>query len=296
MRKNYILAIVFLIVSTNLFGQEFGAVGTEWYYSEHAGGACPGNCEYLHLQSISDTVIDGITVNKITQTYYKHNGDTALLNPIYIYEQSDTVFLYNFSNSKFQTLYIFNGNQGDTLKLDSPPDDMEWTEPTYRLVIDTVITVEVDGIQLKKYGITPLDDYQFWNGNYFMDRVGGLDWFFPRAAIIPEAGGPIRCYIDSQIDTSFQTVDCDYRLISSIFELENKFGVKVYPIPTSGQIVIESEMLVKTIKLFDMSGRLKETTANLYVDISDFATGQYIMTITFVNGQSVNVKVAKNTR
>ena len=40
MRKNFILAIVFLIVSTNLYGQEFGKIGTEWYYSEHAVGSC----------------------------------------------------------------------------------------------------------------------------------------------------------------------------------------------------------------------------------------------------------------
>ena len=209
MKQTIILTTILLTFSFSLLGQEFGTIGTQWHYSEHAGGACPGNCEYLHHESVMDTIISGQLTHKITQTYYKHTGDTVNFDPIYLYEQSDTVFMWSFSKSKFLTTYIFNGNIGDTLILDAP-DTLSWTDTTYRLVIDTIINLTIDGVPLKKYRTIALDDYTFWNGGYFMDKIGGLDWFFPRAAIFPEAGGPIRCYSDAQIDTSFQSVACDY--------------------------------------------------------------------------------------
>ena len=171
MKQTIILTSFILSMTINLLGQNFGTIGTQWHYSEHAGGGCSGNCEYLRLESVLDTVISGQTTHKILQTYYRHTGDTLQLDPIYLYEQSDTVFMWSFSKSKFLTTYIFNGNIGDTLTLDAP-DTINWTDTTYRLVIDTIINVIVDGVTLKKYGTTALDDYQFYNGGYFMDRVG----------------------------------------------------------------------------------------------------------------------------
>ncbi len=293
MKKKILFSMIFALVTIMSFGQTFGTIGTQWYYSEHAGGMCPGNCEYLHLESVMDTVINGNTTHKITQTYYRHTGDTVLLDPIYLYEQSDTIFMWSFSKSRFLTTYIFNRNIGDTLTLDSP-DNLTWTDTTYRFVIDTIINLNIDGIPLKKYGTIALDDYQFYNGGYFMDRIGGLDWFFPRAAIIPEAGGPIRCYSDSQIDTNFQTVACDHTLYTSIAELLTDNDIRIYPNPTSNFLTIKSEQPIEKIELYDMTGRLMKTKRELNIDFSDLPNGQYILTIYLKTEQKIEKKVIKN--
>lgn len=296
MKQPYILTVIFLPIASIAFGQNFGTIGTQWHYSEHAGGFAPPNSEYLHLVSVADTVIDGQTTHKIIQTYYKYSGDTVNFDPIYVFEQSDTVFMYSFQKSKFLILYIFNGNQGDTLTLDIPYTLPWTTDSTYRLVIDTIINTTVDGVQLKKYRTIALDELQFWNGGYFMDRIGGLDWFFPRAIIIPEAGGPIRCYSDTQIDTSFQTIACDYRLISSIPDLTDNYDVKIYPNPTTDVLTIKALQAITRIDLYELTGKFVGTSQTPSVDLSELTSGQYIITIYFATGQKIEKKIIKNAR
>ena len=70
--------ILFFAFTSTIFSQNFGLVGTEWYYSGNAGGGClpgspspAGNCEYFHFKSVLDTLIQGKTVQKITRTYYR---------------------------------------------------------------------------------------------------------------------------------------------------------------------------------------------------------------------------------
>ena len=292
MKKKILLSMIFALITIMSFGQTFGTIGTQWYYSEHAGGMCPGNCEYLHLESVMDTVINGNTTHKIVQTYYRHTGDTVHFEPIYLYEQSDTIFMWSFSKSRFLTTYIFNRNIGDTLTLDAP-DTLTWTDTTYRIVIDTIIDVNIDGVSLKKYRTIALDDYQFYNNGYFMDRIGGLDWFFPRPAIILEAGGPIRCYFDSQIDTIFQTLACDYILYTSIDEFLSENDIGIYPNPTSNMLTIKSEKPIEIIELYDMTGKLMKTTRQLNIDFSDLPIGEYFLTIYLKTEQKIEKKVIK---
>lgn len=294
MKQKLLLTTIFLAITTFLFGQNFGSIGTQWYYSEHAGGAAPTNSEYLHLQSVSDKVIDGVTTHKIVSTYYKFNRDTVTFATIYVYDQSDTVFMYNFQKKKFQTLYIFNALQGDTLTLDFP-EPLSWTtDSTFRIVIDTVETVIIDGVSLKKYRIISLDEFNFWNGGYFMDRIGGLDWFFPRPIIIPEAGGPIRCYSDNQIDTSFQSVPCDYRLVSSINDTYNNFQIHVFPNPVQNELTIQTEQPIERIELCDLTGRRIITSHQLVLNLDQVNNGPYILTIYFNSGQILDKKIIKN--
>ncbi|MEA1897939.1 MAG: T9SS type A sorting domain-containing protein [Bacteroidota bacterium] len=292
MKLTFVLTIIVFLSVSNLSAQNFGATGTQWYYSEHAGGMCSRNCEYLHLESATDTIINGLTTHKIIQKYYRYTGDTLQLDPIYLYEQSDTIFMWSFSKLKFLTTYIFNGNQGDTLTLDAP--DTLMADTSYRLVIDTIINIIIDGVSLKKYGTTALDAYGFYNGGYFMDRIGGLDWFFPRAIIIPEAGGPIRCYSDAQIDTNFQAVACDHILTSSVDEPTSDFDIKIYPNPIFDLLTIKSKHPIERIDLYDLAGKLIVTTRELTIDFSALTSGLYILKIHLSTGQEIERKIMKN--
>ncbi len=292
MKNPTLLICILLGLSTQVSAQNFGAIGTQWHYSSHAYGACPGNCEYIHLESVLDTVINGQAVHKITQTQYRSVGDTLYFDPIYLYEQSDTVFMWDFERERFLTTHIFNGEVGDTLVLDAP-EYMEWTDTIYRLVILDITEVTVDGVTLKKYGTSALDEFQFYNGGYFMDRIGGLDYFFPRAVIIPEADGPIRCYSDADIDTSFQQVACDHILIISVDELTENEGITIHPNPASTTINISSTQPVERIELHDMLGKQAMATQHTTLDLSALPEGQYVVTIVLTNGQRVERRIIR---
>lgn len=297
MKIKLLFSTILLTTSTYIFGQDFGSIGTQWYYNSSGNGSAPPSSEYIHFKSISDTIIGGVTTHKIERTYYKYNGSEKALKPFYVYEKSNTVFIYNFELSRFKRIYIFNAKKGDTLTLDIPWQT-EWrADSTYRLVIDTVENVLTDGVLLKKYKTTGLDKYQFFNqGGSYMDRMGGLNDFFPSIGIIPEANGPLRCFSDSQIDTSFQRVACNYRLVNSIDDSKTEAKVNIYPNPIFETLFIQTEKPVEKIEMTDMTGKQVVVTNQLKVDCNSIENGLYILTVYFKSGELKRQTIIKNAR
>ena len=296
MQTSSFLFLLLMALSPTTLAQSFVKIGSQWFYSENAEGFCEGNCEYVHLESIEDTVINGKTTHKIEHTYFKFTGDIVQYDPVFMFEESDTVFTWNTTTSKFLTTYIFNGNIGDTLILDSPEDEGQQGEndgEQYRLVIDTIINVNINGLTLKKYKTTALDEYQFYNGGYFMDRIGGLDWFLPRALIIPEAGGPIRCYSDAEIDSSFQDVACDYIQLVAIEEQAKGFEIEIFPNPSSGILTLKTIEAIKEINMYNFTGELVYTTTEHEFDISKLQNGAYIVEVQMKDGKTFEKKIIK---
>ena len=189
---------------THAFSQEFGGTGSEWYYDGH-NAAPPEYSGYIRFKNMGDTIVGNKLTHKLVQSNYNYEGELVYETEHYVFQESDTVFLYSIPKSDFLVFYIFNRNQGDTITLDAP-----YTIPglgsKYRLVIDSVSTVVIDNTPLQKYKTSALDEYSLQGQGYFMDRIGGLTWFSPTPITgIPEGPGPIRCYSDLQVDTNFQT-------------------------------------------------------------------------------------------
>lgn len=293
MLKNYLLVALLMAPSFSLFAQDFGALGTEWYYSGNAGGTQAPNLEYIHFKSVKDSLISGQNTHKIQAVHHDISHDSTLLESGFYYQESDTVYKYNAVLNEFKKFLIFNASVGDTLVLDNPNSDFAQT-PTYRLVIDQVTTETVDGIALKKYEVTALDDITF-HGGFFMDRIGGLDWFSPRGIIIPEADGPIRCYKDAQVDSSFQNVACDYIPPVSVDEIHAKNTIQFHPNPVIDVLNISTLSDIETIKIYDLTGRLVLQYQNTSVDVSTLPNGHYIAVVETIKGEIHPHKFIKNT-
>lgn len=285
MKTKGLFALSVLVLTTTLVNaQEFAPIGAEWYYSEHNGGAAPSDSEYVLYKSVKDSIINidetAFNVKKIERTYYRYSGDTTYLPPYFVSQISDTVFLYNPDSARFDKLYIFNCKKGDTISLGVPYDQQIATDfSTYRLVIDSVATETHSGVSLKKYKISGVEGFS-WISNWYMDRAGGLDWFTPRGMIIPEAGGPLRCYHDSEVDIKFVSLDCDYRLISSL-GADRVSDVFVYPNPTSNKINIKTNKAIRKVELYNSNGQLLFTTCSKQVMLTEWPSGTYFLRIAF---------------
>lgn len=287
--KHYQLTLIMAAVLScwHSHAQDFGQVGTTWYYNENAGGAATGQ-EYVQFVSEKDTLLGGKTAHKITETYYRYTGDTLHREPYYVYQEADTVYRWSWSESSYLKLFIFNANVGDTLLLNRPFDDSTNTfGSTYRLVINTVDVILVDGIPLKRYQTTGLDDQQFWGGQgYFMDRIGGMGWLVPRGPIIPEAGGPIRCYADGDVDTVFSSVACDFRVILTPGVKDiNKQTIQVFPNPTANNIsLVAQDGTIETAEVYDAQGNLCLRFENVLMqrfefNMQDLPSGFYFIRV-----------------
>lgn len=242
--------------------------------------------EYVHFESVKDTLIEDKTTHKINSTYYRFTGDTVRFEPYFVYEEGDTVYRWSFTESRFLRLFIFNADVGDTLILHRPVDDaLSGIDSTYRLLVLATDTFNVDGIVLKRYQTEGLDDHRFWGSSHFMDRIGGLDWFVPRAMIFPEAAGPIRCYSDVDLDTTFSLIPCDSLalLVPGIGDLTMNI-VSIFPNPTTQELSVTSSVAIQAIEIYDVMGSMRqqirgENRLSLRINMGESPNGIYYVKV-----------------
>ena len=243
---------------------------------------------------MGDTIVGNKLTHKLVQSNYNYEGELVYETEHYVFQESDTVFLYSIPKSDFLVFYIFNRNQGDTITLDAP-----YTIPglgsKYRLVIDSVSTVVIDNTPLQKYKTSALDEYSLQGQGYFMDRIGGLTWFSPTPITgIPEGPGPIRCYSDLQVDTNFQTYNWDYRLSSALPSPPEVSNINIYPNPVDDAVFVDSEYPIEKLSLFQLDGKLLISGHNNSIDISTLPKGCYILLITLESGKMFRKKIVKS--
>ncbi len=98
---------------------------------------------------------------------------------------------------------------------------------------------------------------------------------------------------NAPVDTGFANTTFQI-LNNSVFEVDNSIGV--YPNPTSSIINIQSNAALKSIQLYDVMGRLLQTTLentpNAVIDISQKSNGIYFLKITSDKGSKV-AKIVK---
>ena len=217
---------IFQLIFFNSNAQQFAPVGAQWYYTSQGKGLVPIGSEFWNYKSEKDTSVQNRSCKKISVNYYKADKTIKIYSPIYIYEKEDTVFMYDKKLNKFLTHLIFNKKVNDTLVLDSYIQGSKF-------IIKEIVTIN----KLKKYKIKRIGAGYF-RDDFFMDKIGGLNWFYFQALTTPESvEGDIRCYSDSQIDTNFWAKPCDYALTGiSKFINAKTF---TYPNPANNQLTIK---------------------------------------------------------
>lgn len=294
MKKSIFLALFFICLSVK--SQIFAPLGASWYFNSQNNGAAPSNSEYIKFESIKDTLIKGQSVRKIERTCYHYIGTVSTLSDLFVYNSTDTAFIYNPMKDKFDKLYIFNKNKGDTITLDVPFEQSQpalSTNSQYRLVIDSVAVEIYNGKTLKKYKTRGLDNFQFWSEGWFMDYAGGIDWFFPSAAIISEADGPLRCYNAPEFNIHFSEIDCDYRLISAVVDVKNA-ELQIYPNPAIDEFQISGSTEIVNVEIYNNKGILNRKEENSTFYISELPKGIYIVKIKLLNNSILFKKLIKN--
>ncbi len=237
MKKLY--TVILLLFAINAQAQDFGAIGSEWYYSYLSPQAnSPDEASFVYLKSVADTVYAGKQARLINGVHFTDSLGNPV--PFVVYQQGDTAFYYSHHRGKYISMYIFNRNAGDTIELDNPYLAQGFTDSTYKERIDSVTTEVINGIALKKYYTTNLG-YGFWvEGGAFYDRIGSVNWFFPMGPVIATGyHGPLRCFTDGDINVNFTDRPCNATGVNSA---EEEIGVQelvAYPNPFSNNITVK---------------------------------------------------------
>lgn len=171
-----------LLSSTSGRAQGFAPLGAEWTYHGFQDG--PIGTEYLYrykcvqADTQADKVIKTIEVSHYKQQIiYDTSGsvtyryrDTAI-SSLLLYEENDTVWVYNSVFQKYTPLYIFNVQEGDTLRI--PILDIHPTYPNATPEGDSVFVLIVDSIRTVNYGGVNAETY--FVSNYMGDTTG-INW------------------------------------------------------------------------------------------------------------------------
>jgi len=300
MKPVYLIIFALSVLYGDLSAQStFAPPGAHWYNS--------GTDAYYHCHTDGDTVISGRTCTRIRRiTHRSHMSWASDFPTICTYNAGDTVFVYNTLFSQFTPLYIFNVNEGDTIRI--PRIDVGYptlpaTYFSYR--VDSIRVVTYDTAHLKTIFTYSLNEDSVIGGSApmptfggagtlhgaYAERIGGVGGgIFPSCvgcAIIPEdcgCIGPMRCYSDPGMDIKLVT-PCVPPV--GMPKTEQEVGKGVFPNPANDLLRFNAPA-ENTIMLMNIQGQmvLKETNTNA-INLASLPAGIYFLHVTSESGVSV---------
>ncbi|MGB0870777.1 MAG: hypothetical protein ACPGSD_14370 [Flavobacteriales bacterium] len=91
-----VLNLIFFLACLPLFSQEYGELGSTWYYKGYYSAATPSYNEFLKVKSTKDTTININTYHKLERQISINTGIIEPLEPVYIRNSNDTTFLVRY--------------------------------------------------------------------------------------------------------------------------------------------------------------------------------------------------------
>jgi len=252
MRK--LLFAILLVVSTTLTNaQDFAPIGATWHYSYFP--FIPTAYTYLKIESIADSIINGIQCKKLKSTVA---DNFSLTNYYFMYSKNDSVFFYK--DNAFHLLYDFGANKGDTIILGYYKTH---NELPLKMIIDSVKTISVLGQERKIQYVTCGDNMIIEFGRQVIQGIGSTDFMFPRVDFAPE--GQLRCFQENNssvfispfyIYNDWNKTDCEQIIvINNLDKTEIKNSISIFPNPTSSNLHIRGCELNSEFRIFDTIGR-----------------------------------------
>lgn len=282
MKKFITFLIIFLSLSA--YAQEFAPTGAIWYYS--LGSINPEAEYYKTIESVSDTIIQGINCKKLLEEEHYNHTESKLVAVHFVYSSNDSVFF--FANDAFHLLYNFNAQTGETIELDYYTDCTSDGE-ALKLQVQSVGTVLINGQERRTQELIAQNEMGCAFGGKVIEGIGNLYFLFPRTDL--SHTGPLRCYEDASLglyanpdywgDETAQH-DCE-QIILGNKDLEITKGVSLYPNPTSKLITVRDLTQEAKYKIITQRGKLVMQGTVLpgeKLQIEQLAKGNYFMIVT----------------
>jgi hypothetical protein len=272
----YSFYIFCFFFSLQLSSQTWFPTGAEWHYGK--GYAFSPAWSYIKWESVGDSIILGKSCKILKQTY-ENCAEDYFGQQVYLYENNDSVFLWNNHFNQFSLLYDFNA-----LK------DSSWVfyndSCTFNIKVDSVYSTLINAHTLKCLKLSFSSNWV--RGSYeVIEYIGGKQ--LPLPDLLTHCSGmivdidyykDIRCYQDSIIGFyQFDTVACT---AVGVEEYSDK-KIKVYPNPAHEKIKIEGFENVKSqVSIYDIYGKLCKQVSiekDTEMDVSTLKKGMYFIQI-----------------
>ena len=260
--------ILWVLAAFQLFSRasaqvtDFAPVGAKWYYSEQAFFPPPYG-EFPHVvEVVGKQMYQGKLCSKLIGigTAFPLVPSETVPDPLYVYSQNDSVFFYSLLSGRFELLYDFGAETGDTWVIGGMGTPGGYD--SLLVHVDTTSQLLVNGHALKVLHIAfPLLPYEW--GFEIVAGVGNTYFLTPDFGLYE--GGPmgLRCYIDPNNELHFGPYLCDTTLITvSAPNIETSDNISVSPNPAKDLIHVQIATDVRNcfFRLFHQTGQLVHQT------------------------------------
>lgn len=248
---------------------EWAPIGATWHYEVRYPFSPVVNC--LAMEVIKDTIINDITARFIEGKLYQYSGDTIPATDVYdqgniiLHQKGDSIYYYR--ENKFELLYDFSLEVGDTMNIVTPaPYNPNYKSDTMiQIVVDSVGEVVVGNDTLRKQVSRMIRkfDSNYGFGGTHIEKIGNLYFLLPVDDLLCDVFCPLplRCYQDSSLfykQWEQWEMDCDATYLRTSTQKNLSLPeIRLYPNPVpSGSSYFHIEGLDRfTWRLRDIHGR-----------------------------------------
>ncbi|MEQ1745392.1 MAG: T9SS type A sorting domain-containing protein [Saprospiraceae bacterium] len=279
---------------------EFAPVGAKWYYSEQAFFPPPFGVFPHIVEVVAKEVYQGKLCSKLIGIGSTSAPSATVPDPLYVYEQNDSVFFYSQRSGRFELLYDFNAVAGDTWVIGGLGRPSGYDSLTVH--VDSIGVLLANGKTFKVLHISyPILPYEW--GYEIIAGVGNTFFLTPDWGLFE--GGPmgLRCYTDAENELQLVPYPCDTTIIiSQVQDFNTDSGISINPNPFNDRLTIalSTNLRSPALRLFDAAGRLV-LEQRLVPGVNEIETGAlpqglYIWEV-LARGERVKAgKIAKHER
>jgi Protein of unknown function (DUF3244). len=280
--------------------QEFAPKGAEWTYNTYRG--------IFRATVDRDTVINGTLSRVVAHTPHVDTFWARLGFPLYdiadlyVYNNADTVFVYNSLFNKFTPLYVFNVSEGDTVCLPVLPSftgsfNGTLHDSTFCVIIDSVRNIQYQTTLLKTIYTHAWDTggIQHLKYDVYSEKLGNLSsglmprcirCIYPLSESVAEPWD-IRCYSDNNFAVKLVQEDCYKGIRVSVRASPSSQNISLYPNPATDEVHISFGTVMNgaAVQLLDMRGAIISSQtissqSSTSFSLQGLANGMYLIRVT----------------
>jgi hypothetical protein len=284
--------------------QPFAPIGAEWYYAHWFDAPHPTDAEYDHYQALSDTLVDGRLLRKLSHTSYRYDGSVTVNPPIFFQMSNDSVWQYLPDKGKSYLHHVMGAEHGDTIIVEIPGWSAQDPDRLASGRVYEVKLIDLGDKTVRQVIMEPLtfDDYGAWGEGSYWDWIGGVR--SPSIDIGIWTGSflaYLRCYRYGGEEWNFWGRPCDYRKTVSLEDAPSaNMGVAVHPNPAGANLLVHTaEPVMGNVQVFDVLGRpllnvhLPAPSVEFGLDVSGLPAGVYTLLVP-VRGGRQTVRFVKS--
>jgi len=300
-----LMGIIISIHAKSINYNELVKEGNKWNYYAIAYTTCCGSQTKTYSLFLSgDTLIENVNYKKmmceqIDVDYRKILYAGAIRENI----EEQSVY-FRAENSEEKKVYSFNYNKGDTVFAD--------TISPYVKTIGFVNSVETynygnysgkkvvicDTTYLIRSGEKYCSYYDTWyegiGSNYLLFQFTNEFYDFPFSLEQTD----LLCFWNNNTQI-FQNQNYNFcedaRSYSDVKENISNLCIDIYPNPTKDLLYITTELQIKNIKIYGITGNLLFETNEKTIDISELPNGVFIVKIVLPSNEFIEKKITKTT-